>query len=48
MARISLKVNNKPQVVDPTTPLPYVLRDNLLSSMVLDSAAVSLSAVLAR
>ena len=31
MARISLKVNNKTQVVDvdPSTPLLYVLRDNL-------------------
>src|ERR1700756_5285150 len=31
MARISLKVNGKPQVVDtdPSTPLLYVLRDDL-------------------
>ncbi|MGH9681247.1 MAG: 2Fe-2S iron-sulfur cluster-binding protein, partial [Candidatus Acidiferrales bacterium] len=31
MARISLNVNGKPQVVnvDPGTPLLYVLRDNL-------------------
>jgi nicotinate dehydrogenase subunit A len=49
MARISLKVNGKTQVVDvdPETPLLYVLRNDLQLNGPINSAAAWRSAALA-